>query len=112
MNGKGIAADQQIEAELNDVAFNARQAYYEFARAAAALGVAKKTLEEATSQRTETAALVRAGAAPTVDALRTEAQVSAAEVAVAEAEFDLAVDSAVGRRIAKATLLRAIGDRP
>ena len=86
-----IAADQQIEAELNDVAFNARQAYYEFARAAAALGVASKTLEEAISQHDETKDLVRAGAAPQVDALRTKSQVSAAEVAVAEAEFGLAV---------------------
>lgn len=86
-----VASRYQIEAETNDVAFSAREAYYEFARAKAALGVALKTLEEATSQNQETNALVEAGAAPRVDAMRTQAQVSAAQVSVSQAELSLAV---------------------
>ena len=42
-----VAAGYQIEAERNDVAFAARQAYYEFARAEAGLGVANFALEAA-----------------------------------------------------------------
>lgn len=86
-----VAAQYQIQAERNNVAFDARQAYYEFARAEAALGVAQITLEQGISQRKETEALVRAGAAPRVDALRTEAQVEAAKVAVARAELGVQV---------------------
>jgi outer membrane protein TolC len=85
------AAKHQIQAERNNVAFEARQAYYEFARAEAALGVAQVTLEQGISQRKETEALVKAGAAPRVDALRTEAQVEAAKVAVARAELGVQV---------------------
>ncbi|MEM7135158.1 MAG: TolC family protein [Myxococcota bacterium] len=86
-----VASRHQIEAETNNVAFSAREAYYEFARSKAALGVALKTLEEATSQRQETESLVAAGAAPRVDAMRTQAQVSAAQVSVSQAELALAV---------------------
>lgn len=86
-----VAARYQIEAERNEIAFSAQEAYYEFARAEAALGVALKTLEEATSQDQETRALVEAGAAPRVEALRTQAQVSAAQVSLSEARLALAV---------------------
>ena len=86
-----VAAKQQIKAQINDVAFAAREAYYEFARSEAALRVALKTLEEATSQDEETDAFVQAGAAPRVDALRTQAQVFSAQVSVSEAKLALAV---------------------
>ena len=48
-------------AELNDVAFDGRQAYYEYARAEAGLAVANFALDAAASQREETEALVAAG---------------------------------------------------
>ena len=85
------AAAYQIQAERNDVAFAARQAYYEFARAEAALGVATFALEAAESQRKETEALVQAGSAARVDLLRVEAQEEAARVAVERAKLGLQV---------------------
>ena len=86
-----VAAGYQIEAERNDVAFAARQAYYEFARAEAGLGVANFALEAAESQRKETESLVQAGSAARVDLLRVEAQREAARVAVERAKFGLQV---------------------
>ncbi len=86
-----VAAGYQIEAERNDVAFAARQAYYEFARAEAGLGVANFALEAAESQRKETEALVQAGSAARVDLLRVEAQEEAARVAVERAKLGLQV---------------------
>ncbi len=86
-----VAAGYQIEAQRNDVAFAARQAYYEFARAEAGLGVANFALEAAESQRKETNALVQAGSAARVDLLRVEAQEEAARVAVERAKLGLQV---------------------
>ena len=86
-----ISAAYQIEAERNNVAFAARQAYYEFARAEAGLGVANFALEAAESQRKETDSLVQAGSAARVDLLRVEAQAEAARVAVERAKFGLQV---------------------
>jgi outer membrane protein TolC len=86
-----VAAGYQIEAERNDVAFAARQAYYEFARAEAGLGVANFALEAAESQRKETESLVQAGSAARVDLLRVEAQQEAARVAVERAKLGLQV---------------------
>jgi len=86
-----VAAGHQIEAERNDVAFAARQAYYEFARAEAGLGVANFALEAAESQRKETESLVQAGSAARVDLLRVEAQREAARVAVERAKLGLQV---------------------
>jgi len=86
-----ISAAYQIEAERNNVAFAARQAYYEFARAEAGLGVANFALEAAESQRKETESLVQAGSAARVDLLRVEAQEEAARVAVERAKFGLQV---------------------
>jgi outer membrane protein TolC len=86
-----ISAAYQIEAERNNVAFAARQTYYEFARAEAGLGVANFALEAAESQRKETESLVQAGSAARVDLLRVEAQEEAARVAVERAKFGLQV---------------------
>jgi len=86
-----VAARYQIEAELNNVAFDGRQAYYEYARAEAALGVANFALEAAVSQREETRALVGAGSAARVDLLRVQAQEEAARVAVEQAKLGVQV---------------------
>jgi outer membrane protein len=85
------AAKYQIQAERNDVAFAGWQAYYEFARAEAGLGVANFALEAASSQKQETAALVQAGSAARVDLLRVEAQEEAARVVVERAKLGLQV---------------------
>jgi outer membrane protein TolC len=86
-----VAARYQIEAENNNVAFDGRQAYYEYARGEAALAVAKFALDAAVSQREETEALVSAGAAARVDLLRVQAQEEAARVAVEQANLGLQV---------------------
>jgi outer membrane protein TolC len=86
-----VAARYQIEAENNNVAFDGRQAYYEYARGEAALAVAKFALDAAVSQREETEALVAAGAAARVDLLRVQAQEEAARVAVEQANLGLQV---------------------
>jgi outer membrane protein TolC len=88
-----VAAQYQIEAELNNVAFDGRQAYYEYARAEAALGVANFALEAAVSQREETEALVGAGSAARVDLLRVQAQEEAARVAVEQAKLGVQVSA-------------------
>ncbi len=85
------AAEQQIEAELNNVAFDAQQAYYEFARAKAGVGVAESAVEAAEAQRKETAAMVSAGAAARVDLMRVEAQLAAANVALERAKLGFQV---------------------
>jgi outer membrane protein TolC len=85
------AAQYQIQAELNDVAFDGRQAYYEYARAEAGLAVANFALEAAVSQREETDALVGAGSAARVDLMRVRAQEEAARVAVEQAKFGVQV---------------------
>ena len=85
------AAQYQIEAELNDVAFDGRQTYYEYARAEASLAVAHFALEAAVSQREETEALVGAGSAARVDLMRVQAQEAAAEVAVEQAKLGVQV---------------------
>lgn len=85
------AAQYQIQAELNDVAFDGRQAFYEYARAEAGLAVANFALEAAESQRKETQALVDAGSAARVDLMRVQAQEEAARVAVEDAKFGVQV---------------------
>ncbi|MDH3622789.1 MAG: TolC family protein [Myxococcales bacterium] len=85
------AARQQLDAELNNVAFDARRAYYEFARAKAGVGVAESTVAAAEAQRKDTAALVNAGAAARVDLLRVEAQLEAANVALERAKLGFQV---------------------
>jgi outer membrane protein TolC len=85
------AAEYQIQAERNDVAFAGWRAYYEFARAEAGVGVATFALEAAESQRRETESLVAAGSAARVDLLRVEAQKEAAKVVVERAKLGLQV---------------------
>lgn len=86
-----VAAQYQIQAELNNVAFDGRQAYYEYARAEAGLAVAQFALEAAVSQREETQALVGAGSAARVDLMRVQAQEEAARVAVERAQLGVQV---------------------
>lgn len=85
------AAAQQFSATVNDVALDARRAYYEFARAKAGLEVATSAVDAAAAQRDETAAQVRAGSAARVDLLRVEAQFEATKVALARAKLGFEV---------------------
>ena len=86
-----VAAKHLIQAELNDVAFAGRQAYYEYARAEAGLAVANFALEAAASQRKETESFFNAGSAAHVDLMRVRAQEEAARVAVEQAKLNVEV---------------------
>jgi outer membrane protein len=86
-----VAARFQIQAELNDVAFDGRRAYYEYARAEAGLAVANFALEAAVSQREETESFYNAGSAAHVDLMRVRAQEEAARVAVQQAKLGVEV---------------------
>jgi outer membrane protein TolC len=105
-----VAAQHQIEAELNNVAFNGRQAYYEYARAEAALGVANFALEAAVSQREETEALVGAGSAARVDLMRVQAQEAAARVAVEQAKFGVQVSARALQTLMHTEELPSLGE--
>ncbi|MBK6810328.1 MAG: TolC family protein [Sandaracinaceae bacterium] len=84
---------QQVQAavEQRSVALQAREAFYEHLRAAAALGVALDARARAEAHRERVANLVREGAAAQVELLRVEAGVAAAEVAIAQAEMGVAL---------------------
>jgi len=104
------AAEQQIEAELNNVAFDARQAYYEFARAKAGVGVAESAVDAAESQRKETAAMVSAGAAARVDLMRVEAQLEAANVALARAKLGFQVSQRALQALMHTDVVPTLGE--
>lgn len=105
-----VAAQYQIEAELNDVAFDGRQAYYEYARAEAGLGVANFALEAAVSQRNETEALVGAGSAARVDLMRVQAQEEAARVAVEQAKLGVQVSARALQALMHTEELPSLGE--
>lgn len=104
------AAEQQIEAELNNVAFDARRAYYEFARAKAGVGVAESAVEAAEAQRKETGAMVSAGAAARVDLMRVEAQLEAANVALERAKLGFQVTQRVLQTLMHTDVVPTLGE--
>jgi outer membrane protein TolC len=105
-----VAAQYQIAAELNNVAFDGRQAYYEYARAEAGLGVANFALEAAVSQRKETEALVAAGSAARVDLMRVLAQEEAAKVAVEQANLGVQVSARALQALMHTEELPSLGE--
>ena len=104
------AAQHQIHAELNDVAFAGRQAYYEYARAEAGLAVANFALEAAVSQREETESFFNAGSAAHVDLMRVRAQEEAARVAVAEAKLGVEVAARALQTLMHTDQLPSLGE--
>ena len=105
-----VAARYQLEAENNNVAFDSRQAYYEYARAEAGLAVAKFALDAAASQRTETEALVEAGSAARVDLMRVQAQEEAARVAVQQATLGVQVAARALQALMLTDMLPSLGE--
>jgi outer membrane protein TolC len=89
----------QVRARASEVAQQAREAFYAYARARGALAVARAAVETADMQERMVAAMVQAGTAAPVDLLRVQAQVASARVARGRAE--------AGVRIAE-TALRTI----
>lgn len=77
------ASRHRVSAELEDVAYNAREAFYNYARARGGLAVAQIALEQAEARHRQIQAFVAAGTAAPVDEMRMRAQVAAARVALA-----------------------------
>jgi outer membrane protein TolC len=95
----------QTFVERQTVALRTREAYYNYARARAALMVAKATLAQAEAHRKDSDALVAAGSIARVELMRAEAQVASAKVAQARAENAVAI-----ARSALYTLIHIDGD--
>jgi outer membrane protein len=85
------ASEDQLRARASEVAQNAREAYYNLARARAAHAVATSTITTIEAQRTVVAATVEAGLAARVDLMRLDAQLASAQVASLRAEGGVAV---------------------
>lgn len=93
------AAEHQVDAQSLEVAFNAREAFYNYARARGSLAVASIASQQAEARLRQVQAFVQAGTVARVDELRMRAQVAAANVAVARARGGVEVT---------ATALRAL----
>ncbi|MEM1413815.1 MAG: TolC family protein [Myxococcota bacterium] len=77
--------EAQLAVERRTVALQAREAYYEVARARATLIVAEKSLEQAQAQRDQVAVLVEGGTAARVDLLQIEARLAQTQVSLVRA---------------------------
>lgn len=76
----------QVASERAQIAYRAREAYYQLARARGAAVVARKSVEQVDANRQRIATLVEAGAAAQVDLLQINATLARARVNVAQAE--------------------------
>lgn len=89
-----LAADGEKlrrKVEEQTVAAMAKETYYNYARARAALMVTRATLAQAEAHRRDVEALVTSGTVARVELMRADAQVSAARVAVSRATGGVAV---------------------
>jgi outer membrane protein TolC len=100
------AQEFTARAQQFTVALQAREAYFNYARARAALVVARFGLAQTQAQLKDTASLVQAGTVARVEQMRAEANVAASQVAVARATGAVAV-----ARTAFRTLLHRAGDQ-
>jgi outer membrane protein TolC len=93
------AAEHQIDSQSNDVAYNAREAFYNYARARGGLAVATIAVQQAEARQRQVEAFVRAGTVARVDELRVRAQVAATHVAVARARAGVQVTATALRTV-------------
>ena len=77
--------ESQTATQERQIALQARQAYYQLARARAAVLVAEKAVEEAEGSRTQMAALVAGGVRPNVDLLQLDARLAQIRVSLVRA---------------------------
>lgn len=80
------ASEDQLDARAAEIAQQAREAFYNWARARAALAVATSTIATIEAQERVVAATVTAGTVARVDLLRIQAQLASARVAATRAE--------------------------
>lgn len=85
------ASEDQVRARASEIAQNAREAFYNLARARAAHAVAISTITTIEAQRRVVEATVDAGLAARVDLMRLEAQLASANVAAIRAEGGVAI---------------------
>lgn len=98
-----LAADAealQKKVQEQQISVMAKEAYYNYARARAALMVARAALSQAEAHRRDVDALVTSGTVARVELMRADAQVSASRVAVSRVEGQVAV-----ARVALASLM-------
>lgn len=91
LNKAAEAQRLQTHVQRQAVRLQTREAYYNYARARAALMVAKAALAQAEAHRKDSESLVAAGSIARVELMRAQAQVAAAKVAQARAENSVAV---------------------
>lgn len=86
------AEAQKLQSRIQEhtVALQAREAYYNYARARAALMVAKSAQAQAEAHQRDVDALVNAGSLAKVELMRADAQVAAAKVAVSRTQGSVA----------------------
>ncbi|MCB9597512.1 MAG: TolC family protein [Sandaracinaceae bacterium] len=85
------AARLQVQVQEREIGLQAREAFYQYARARGALAVAQSSLTQAESRHAQVQAFVEAGTSAPVDELRLRAQVAATRVAVVRAEAGVRV---------------------
>jgi outer membrane protein TolC len=90
---KKLAEAQKLQSvvQAQSVSLQAREAFYNYARARAALMVAKSAQNQVDARRRDVDALVNAGSLARVELMRADAQVAAAKVAVSRTEGSVAV---------------------
>jgi outer membrane protein len=81
----------QMYVERQAIKLRTRESYYNYARARAALMVAKAALAQAEAHRKDSEALVAAGSIARVELMRAEAQVASAKVAQARSDNAVAI---------------------
>jgi outer membrane protein TolC len=89
--GFSEAAAWSVKVEQQKLVQQAREAYYNYARARASLFVARAALAQVEAHRKDIVAMVDAGTLAKVELMRIDAQVAAARVAIARAEGGMAI---------------------
>lgn len=80
----------QTRSQEQTIGLQATETYFTYARALAALEIARSALEQVTAHERQVQALVDAGVAPRVDLMRIQAQAATARVGVARAQGGVA----------------------
>lgn len=81
----------QVEAQEQTIDLQAREVFYSYARARAALLVAEATVGQVEAHRQNVEALVQAGVAAPVDLMRVDAQLASARLGVERARAGVAI---------------------
>lgn len=93
------AQRHQVHARQSEIAQQAREAFYQFARARAALVVAQSALQATELQARLIETMVRAGTAAQVDLVRAQSQVASSQVAVIRTEAGVRIAGVAVRTI-------------